>query len=115
MEALGIYLANMVLLNRLSAALRPQMGLQLENETRQLISAIFELQQKAAVNHPRASICLAIKGSVAKATIDTELEWSYAYSEVVDNMMAPLHPIQWSIFERWTRLKGYKMGMADKE
>lgn len=106
MESLGVYLANITILNRLACALRPEMGLELEDETQGFARQIFSLEQSTATNNPRAYVFLAFKLFVANATRETELEWRQTYAAQVEDKKDPCRPIAWPVFERWIRLKG---------
>ncbi|EHK19227.1 uncharacterized protein TRIVIDRAFT_49601 [Trichoderma virens Gv29-8] len=114
-EAIGIYLESMIFLNRISAALQPQIGCELEDETRQHVSDLFDLEYNARMKVPRASLCFAVKLVVAKATLETELDWIHAYKEAAQNRATPLCTIPWPVFERWAKLKGFRGEMKAKE
>lgn len=106
MEALGIYLTNMVILNRLACSLRPMTGPSLESETQQLASDIFSLEQRTATDNPRAYMFLAFKLIIAQAAIDTEKEWRRAYTSESSGRAKPYSMVPWPVFENFIRLKG---------
>lgn len=107
-ETLGIYLTNLVVINRLSVALNTQAGLDLEDETQDLASQILELERGANATNPRASLFMAFKAIVAQATLDTKNEWQQAIRLSIENHTRANSFINSRVFEHWVHLKGRK-------
>ena len=108
-DTIGIYMANMILVNRLTVSLSPPVGSDLEIETRDLAHGILQLERRASVEDPRASLFMAFKIITAQTVIDTEDEWQRAVdlSNEDQAVISPL--ISANVFERWVRLKGRKI------
>ena len=107
-ETLGVYLVNMILVNRLSVSLNTHMGSDLEDETQDLARRIFYLVHKAAAMYPRASLFMAFKSIAAQAALDTKDEWHRATRRSVENYVPATPLISSQIFGRWVSLKGRK-------
>ena len=107
-EIYGVYLVNMILINRLSVSLNTHMGLDLEDETQDLARRIFHLVQKAATMYPRASLFMAFKSIAAQAALDTKDEWHQATRRSIENYVPATPLISSQIFGRWVNLKGRK-------
>lgn len=108
-ETLGIYLTNLVIINRLSVALNTHAGLDLEGETQDLASQIIKLERRASATNPRASLFMAFKTIVAQATLDTKHEWQQAINPSIGNHARASSFINSQVFEHWVRLKGRKI------
>ena len=107
-ETLGVYLINMILINRLSVSLNPHLGSDLEDETQHLARRIFHLVQKATDMYPRASLFMAFKSIAAQAALDTEDEWQQATRCSIEKYVPATPLISSQTFGRWVNLKGRK-------
>ena len=107
-ETLGIYLTNLVIINRLSVSLNTHAGLDLEDETQDLARQIVELKRKTSATNPRASLFMAFKTTVAQATLDTKDEWQQAVRLSIENHTRANLLIDSRVFEHWSHLKGRK-------
>lgn len=108
-ETLGIYMANLIIINRLSVSLNTLAGLDLENETQELARQIIELEQRASVTNPRASLFMAFKAIVAQATLNTKDEWQQAITSSTEENFSADSVISSQVFEHWVSLKGRKV------
>lgn len=108
-DTLGVYMANLILMNRLSVSLNLRAGAELENQTQDVAHRILQLRQMISTVDPRASLFMAFKVVTAQAILDTHNEWQRAIDLAIqDNAYAsPL--IRSQVFERWVRLKGRKI------
>lgn len=108
-ETLGIYMANQILINRLSVSLKPHAGSDLEAETHDLARQLLQLERTASTVNPRASLFMAFKVITAQAIRDTKDEWQRAIDCSVEDHAAARPFISGQVFERWVRLKGRKI------
>ena len=108
-ETLGIYMANLIIVNRLSVSLDPPAGSDLENETQHLAGQIIELEQRASTTNPRASLFMAFKAIVAQATLDTRDEWQQAINSSTEEDFSADSVVSSQVFEHWVSLKGRKV------
>ena len=108
-DTLGVYMANLILMNRLSVSLNPRAGADLESQTQDIARRILQLRQMTSTVNPRASLFMAFKVITAQAILDTQDEWQRAIDLAIqdDAYTSPL--IRSQIFERWVRLKGRKI------
>lgn len=107
-ETLGIYMASLIIINRLSVSLNVRAGKDLEDETQDLASGVVELERRANAANPRASVFIAFKVIVAQATLDTRNEWQQAIRSSVENSASASLFISSQVFEHWVELKGRK-------
>ena len=107
-DTLGVYMANLILMNRLSVSLNLRAGAELEAQTQNVAHRILQLRQMSSTVNPRASLFMAFKVITAQAILDTQDEWQRAIDLAIqdDAYTSPL--IRSQIFERWVRLKGRK-------
>ena len=108
-DTLGVYMANLILMNRLSVSLNPRAGAELETQTQDVARRILQLRQMTSTVNPRASLFMAFKVITAQAILDTQDEWQRAIDLAIqdDACTGPL--IRSQVFERWVRLKGRKI------
>ncbi|CAD6573496.1 MAG: hypothetical protein ASARMPRED_006098 [Alectoria sarmentosa] len=106
-KTLGIYMANLIVVNRLSVSLDTRAGSDLEDERQYSASRIVELDRRARAVNPRASFFMKFKLIMAQATLGTKGEWqqvirlSSEYARV--NSL-----ISSQVLEHWVNLKGRK-------
>ena len=105
-DTLGIYLAQLILINRLSVSLNPRAGLGLEIEAQDLARRIIQLEQTASTVNPRASVFMAFKVIAAQATLDTKVKWQQAIRLSIEDYTRPNPVISSHVFKLWTDLKG---------
>lgn len=74
-KVIGVFMACLILANRLLAAVTPTERLELEDETQSLVSEVFDLQKLVAEVRPEAALFLAQTVLVAKATLATARLW----------------------------------------
>lgn len=108
-ETLGIYMANQILINRLSVSLKPHAGSELEAETHDLARQILQLERLANAVNPRASLFMAFKVITAQAVLNTKDEWQRAIGRSMEDDAHASPLIGAQVFERWVRLKGRKI------
>lgn len=108
-ETLGIYMANQILINRMSVSLNPRAGSELEADTHDLARQLLQLERTARAVNPRASLFMAFKVITAQAFLDTQDEWQQAIDCSMDDHAAASPFISGQAFERWVRLKGRKI------
>ena len=112
-ETLGVYLVNIILVNRLSVSLNPHIGSDLEDETQEVARQIFRLVDKASARYPRASLFMAFKVIAAQAVLNTEDDWHQATRFPIENYDAPAASlISSQTFGRWIHLKGRKFSRS---
>ena len=107
-DTLGVYMANMILINRLCVSLNPCAGSGLEDEAQNLAHQILQLERRASVFNPRASLFMAFKIIVARTILDTTDEWQQAIRRSIEDPARASPFIGSHVFERWVRLKGRK-------
>ena len=107
-ETLGIYMANLIIINRLTVSLNTSAGLDVEHETQELALHIIELERRASATNPRASLFMAFKVVAAQATLDTKDEWQQAISSSIEHV-SDNSVISRQVFEHWVSLKGRKI------
>ena len=103
-DTLGIYLANMTIINRLNVSLSPRAGMELENEAQDLASQIIELEWRASAANPRASLFIAFKAIVAQATLNTANEWQQVIRLSTEDHARANSLISSQVFEHWVNL-----------
>ena len=108
-ETLGIFMANTIMLNRMSTSLDIRGGSELEDEAQSLAREILEIQRRANVTNPRTSLFMAFKAVVAEATIGTQNEWQQAMGLELEGHAAANSIISRHVFEHWVNLKGRKI------
>lgn len=108
-ETLGIYMANQILINRLSVSLKPHAGSELEAETHDLARQILQLERTASAVNPRASLFMAFKVITAQAILETKDEWQRGIDYSMEDRVHASPLISAQVFERWVRLKGRKV------
>lgn len=108
-DTLGIYMTNLTIINRLSVSLSTCAGSELEDEAQDLASQIIELERRASVANPRASLFIAFKVIVAQATLNTANEWQQAIRLSIEDHVRAKSLISSQIFEHWVNLKGRKI------
>ena len=108
-DLLGIYMANIIIINRLNISLHPLSGTESENETQDLARQLIQLELKASSANPRASLFMAFKVVAAQAALDTHEEWQQAIKTSVEDPTDVHALVDRQIFERWVRLKGRKI------
>lgn len=111
-ETLGIFMANTIMLNRMSTSLDIRAGSELEDEAQSLARTILEIQRRANVTNPRTSLFMAFKAVVAEATIGTKNEWQQAMGLELEGHAGANSIISRHVFERWVNLKGRKISSA---
>ena len=114
-ETLGIFMANMVMLNRLSTSLDVRAGSELEDEAQSLAREILEIQRRANATNPRTSLFMAFKAVVAEATIGTKNEWQQAMELELEGHANANSIISRRVFEHWVNLKGRKISSVPTE
>ena len=107
-DTLGVYMANLILMNRLSVSLNPRAGAELETQTQDVARRILQLRQMSSTVNPRASLFMAFKVITAQAILDTQDEWQRAIDLAIQDDAYTSPPIRSQVFERWVRLKGRK-------
>ena len=108
-ETLGIFMANTIMLNRMSTSLDIRAGSELEDEAQGLARAILEIQRRANATNPRTSLFMAFKAVVAEATIGTKTEWQQAMGLELEGHAGANSIISRHVFEHWVNLKGRKI------
>lgn len=108
-ETLGVYMANLIIINRLSVSLDTLAGSDFELEAQALALQILELERKASTTNPRASLFMAFKAIVAQATLDTKDEWQQAIFFSIEENFSAHSVISSQVFEHWVSLKGRKI------
>ena len=114
-ETLGIFMANMIILNRLSMSLNIRAGSDLEDEAQSLASGILEIQRRANAINPRTSLFMAFKAVVAEATMGTKNEWQQAIKSELERHASANSIISRHVFEHWVNLKGRKISSVPTE
>lgn len=107
-ETLGIFMANLVIINRLSLSLNTRAGSDLEDEAQRFASRIMELERRASAANPRASLFMAFKVIMAQATLATKIEWQQAIRLSIEDHTRTDSVIDSYVFEHWVKLKGRK-------
>ena len=107
-DTLGVYMANMILINRLCVSLNPRVGSGLEDETQNLAHQILQLERRASIVNPRASLFMAFKIIVAQTILDTKDQWQQAIRLSIEDHAHASPVIRSHVFERWVKLKGRK-------
>ena len=108
-DTLGVYMANLILVNRLSVSLNLRAGAELENQTQDVARRILQLRQMTSTMNPRASLFMAFKVLTAQSILDTQDEWQRAIDLAIQNDAYTSPLISSQVFERWVRLKGRKI------
>ena len=108
-ETLGIFMANTIMLNRMSTSLDIRAGSELEDEAQSLARTILEIQRRANIANPRTSLFMAFKAVVAEATINTKNEWQQAMGLELEDHAGASSIISRHVFEHWVNLKGRKI------
>ena len=108
-DTLGTYMTNLTIINRLSVSLNTCAGSELENEAQDLASQIIELERRASVANPRASLFIAFKAIMAQATLATANEWQQAIRLSIEDHARAKSLISSQVFEHWVNLKGRKI------
>ena len=107
-DTLGVYMANMILINRLCVSLDPRAGSGLEDEAQNLAGQILQLERRVSGVNPRASLFMAFKTIVAQTILDTKYEWLQAIRLSMEDHAHASPVIGSHVFERWVKLKGRK-------
>ena len=108
-ETLGLYMANLINLNRLSLALNPLLSSKLEDQAQHLAGLILELEKTANAANPKAALFMVSGMHIARATIATEGEWRDSTRMMQGEQDTnPTGLIQKQVFERWCDLIGRK-------
>ena len=107
-DTLGVYMANLILMNRLSVSLNLRAGAELENQTQDVARRILQLRQMTSTVNPRASLFMAFKVITAQAILATQDEWQRAINLAIQDNAHTSPLVRSQIFERWVRLKGRK-------
>jgi len=105
-ETLGVYIANMIILNRLMASLNRRAGPLIEDETQQLARELMDLGARAREMNPRAFLFVAFKQAIASAALQTESSWRSGYELREDSW--PSSCIPWPLYEQWCVAGGRK-------
>ncbi len=108
-ETLGVYLVNLMVINRLLVSLNPHAGSELEEEAQDLARQILQLELTASATNPRASMFMAFKLIAAQACLDTRDEWHRAIRLSVEDPTYTTLLIDSQVFEHWVSLKGRKI------
>ena len=107
-DTLGVYMANLILMNRLSVSLNLRAGAELETQSQDLARQILQLRQMTSTVNPRASLFMAFKVITAQAILETQDEWQRAIDLAIQDNAHTSSLVTSQIFERWVRLKGRK-------
>ena len=111
-ETFGVYLVNLMVINRLLVSLNPRAGLELEEKAQDLAHQILQLELTASATNPRASMFMAFKLVAAQACLDTNDEWHQAITLSVEDPTYTTLLISSQVFERWVKLKGRRITNA---
>ena len=107
-DTLGVYMANLILMNRLSVSLNLRAGAELETQSQDLARQILQLRQMTSTVNPRASLFMAFKVITAQAILETQDEWQRAINLAIQDNAHTSSLVRSQIFERWVRVKGRK-------
>lgn len=108
-ETLGIYVANLIVINRLGVSLDICAGSDLEDESQDLASQVLDLERRASAANPRASLFMAFKVIAAQATLGTKEEWRQTIRLSIEDQAPTNSCVSSQIFEHWISLKGRKL------
>ena len=108
-DTLGIYMANTILINRLSVSLNPSFNPELETEAQDLAHRLVLLESMLKLEDPRASLFMGFKLITAQATLDTKDEWQYAIELAIADTDRGSSCISRPVFENWVRRKGRRL------
>ena len=104
-DTLGVYMANMILVNRLCVSLNPRVGSGLEDEAQNLARQMLQLERRASVVNPRSSLFMAFIIIVAQSILDSKDQWQQAIRLSIEDHAHASPVIGSHVFERCSNSK----------
>ena len=114
-EALGLCLANQMIVNRLVLALDCNLVSSIEDETQNLAKEFTELGNMSRETNPRAFLFIMFKQMVVLSVQHTEHNWRAQGPETYIEGSDRYNIISWNVFRDWVKIQGRTSEILGKD